>query len=224
MKRESKPLLRAISLCIGLSLSLSLGLAEARDYLEGPVTAKDFQAKPPALTQRLDAVQQTQEQAEIATGISIATHIASQYRLDSQSAVVSSEVEKIELRTLMTPEKSWLDPESYDDAELLQHEQGHFDLTEIQRRQLQLRLDGLRAEGKLAMKEVFGPDRSETQLQADMERQRELLQQRLNEAVEVARQLEAEAQKRYDRDTFHGINKEQQAHWWYWIQQRLQQP
>jgi len=219
MKRMSITVSRLLGALVLLCVCSSSVLA--RDYLLGPVSADDFQAEPPSLEARQNRVQQTQEQAEIATGIYFEAQVATQYQADAQQAVVSAEVAEIELRTQMNPQKSWIDPQSRLSAALLQHEQGHFDISEIHRQQAAAHFAELQASGQLHLQQNLPAATDETTLRQTMQKMGEQLQQNLNRALQQIRQQESQMQARYDRETRHGIHTQQQAWWWQSLQQQL---
>ncbi|MCB0795134.1 MAG: DUF922 domain-containing protein [Flavobacteriales bacterium] len=82
---------------------------------------------------------------------------------------------------------SWVSERGRSSETLLAHERLHFDIAEVNARKLRKRL-----------REV--PDR-------------ELTKERFLDAVRAVHQHMQEEQERYDRETDHGLNAEQQARW-----------
>lgn len=103
-----------------------------------------------------------------------------------------------EVRGFFNPNSSWVDPKSKTNDYLLQHEQLHFDITELHARKLRKKLAELRIEqlGK-------NPKSSLNKLYEDIEKER------------------AAMQLKYDRESNHSINKEGEAKWQNFVKREL---
>jgi hypothetical protein len=161
-----------------------------REYSAGPLTKDDFQAKVP-------------EAAHSAGGAALRAFISGgvyhryRYRYTTASGQVRLMPTEIRVFAAVDREKSW--NATPGDAELLDHEQGHFDLAAVYAAKLQAELLGLMTRGDL----TFTAKTEAAGRQALDDRLKKLLNSTLDE-------LRAEDQ-RYDRETRHGNDRTEQA-------------
>ena len=150
-----------------------------------PLIWSDFQGTPPA-----DAAQHL-EAAWIVTAIKMS---AGTYVDQNESSGYVGCYTNVVIANYMNPDKSWVLP-SAACTSLLEHEQGHFDLTEAYARRAALIIESTRLYGtdKYAVEQQlfdrFSAIRDEIYLQADR------------------------ATQRYDDETNHGLNATEQARW-----------
>ena len=149
-----------------------------------PLTWDLFQAAPPA-----DAVNRSE-----AAAIHMTIRWHASYSVTSSGGSWAGQVQNVTITNTMEPSLSWVVPGKAD-AQVLRHEQAHFDLNEAYRRKLEVLLPCIQA--RSATKEG-----AIDTLNAD-------LHQRADEILE---QLQA-AQARYDTETGHGSNPAGQARW-----------
>jgi len=95
------------------------GTAKTRDYSDGPLTAKDFQAPIPGF------VRSVGRQALTTTDF----RYEFEYRLYRSRRRTTARLSSIHIRAVVILSKSW--NRQPGDARLMDHEQGHFDLTYI---------------------------------------------------------------------------------------------
>ncbi|TYZ14218.1 DUF922 domain-containing protein [Hymenobacter lutimineralis] len=101
------------------------------------------------------------------------------------------------VKAVFTPTESWVREPGKASAQLLRHEQVHFDLTEVHARQMRQ---------KLAL------------MQFDCDK----LQPALNSYTKVAFLAWQREEARYDQETNHGLNAARQQQWETAVQQRLE--
>lgn len=101
------------------------------------------------------------------------------------------------VKAVFTPTESWVREPGKASAQLLRHEQVHFDLTEVHARQMRQ---------KLAL------------MQFDCDK----LQPALNNYTKVAFLAWQREEARYDQETNHGLNAARQQQWEAAVQQRLE--
>ena len=95
------------------------------------------------------------------------------------------------------PEESWTRyPQLKDEKEALKHEEGHLDITEIYARRIRQMVTQMRFKSKT-------------------------FKDQLRTLFQEMAQKHSDEQIRYDRETDHSINKEEQAKWNAWIQKEL---
>lgn len=104
------------------------------------------------------------------------------------------DADSLDVTNVMDPSRSWVAPDKRRE-EILNHEQRHFDLNEVYRRKLLAALPPLAVEG------------------ASVKTAKEALQEKIHTiASQILRKL-AEVQERYDEETAHGTNQQEQAAW-----------
>ena len=166
--------------------------AKLRKYEQGPLTKADFTGDPPS------------EQIKVGrVNILALTYcdIRYTYRFRTQSSQGrwTSQAEQVDFFSVFIPEKSW--NTALDNKLLLDHEQGHFDLTEVYARRVQGRIFDLYKAGKL--KSVGGSE------QQAVDSLVKVLEVELKKGLEEL----AETHKRYDADTENGSDEPSQGGW-----------
>ncbi len=112
--------------------------------------------------------------------------------------LVTAVVKSIELRVVFLPDESWYGPDAA--VELLDHEQGHFDIAEINARRTALSLEKARRAGKFIS--ASGNTKQAAQ---------KAVLEKLNEIAQLVDQQTAEDNIEYDRTTRHGYNFSEQS-------------
>jgi hypothetical protein len=184
-----------------------------------PLTWQDFAGQVPedkaqqGFADRLAAAaglgRKTYEAAETASAISKATYHYS-YNCTSQSGsptrclLTSADVEPIHAE--FDPDKSWVIPEG-ETADLLQHEQGHFDIAALYAANMEGELrTALTAQTGKLHHEAPDQQAAAAAIKADLEATVGEVRDR------VLSQFDAE-QDRYDAETRHGTDAAQQRRW-----------
>ncbi len=190
-----------LSLVLGVAFVVSqqhvvLGQPRAasrtRLYEDGPLTARDFQATPPP----------PQKRTLSGGGRALAwtfTEIRYKYNFATlqKAGVTTATLTKIDLQALLRRDQSWnVAPEN---RNLMDHEQGHFDITAIHTGRARLEFkklitgEGLRAQG------------------ADAAAAQRALEEKLRARVDSIMKNWRDAQTNYDRVTLSGRNRRAQA-------------
>ena len=159
--------------------------AAVRRYEDGPLTAADYQGVPPEDSGRLLAW----------TTTDLRYHYRCQYNWTDQRA--EAFLTEITIDAVLVPSRSWLKRAS--DRRLMDHEQGHFDLTMI---------------ATLRARVYFAEQLSKRRLQVTARTQEETLVALKNKVAEEMKPFldgMAAEQAEYDRVTHHGTIPEQQA-------------
>jgi hypothetical protein len=179
---------RLATFALTIALPLALGLAACvqaksptQEWDAGiPLTWDDFSGPRP---------ENAQHDAETATGITALTWTCVEGRL----VVAGARAFFSRTRSFATSDKT--------DADLLKHEQGHFDLTELSARQLRERLRGI----------------------ACADREPEEIQEAVDLAASDTAQGFIEVSEWYDRETNHGRDKARQESWNQMLREQLAQ-
>lgn len=151
-----------------------------RAYQTGPLTALDFQAPVPANPPRgIESLTDTDVQWKL------------DYSLRRERNAWLAELRRVQLYAMVRPDHCW--NTTPDDPRLLNHGQGHFDLTQVfalewQKRLLDEITDGVPMTG-----------RGDTAKNAVAE-----LEKKLTQRIEADRYLLRERHEQYDRETDHG--------------------
>ncbi|HEV2973320.1 MAG TPA: DUF922 domain-containing protein [Pirellulales bacterium] len=177
----------------------SLGIVKAADkagdssrkYADGPIVPGDFKAAVPDPTPVKDGVKL---RAMTHTDIRYSTR----YRWDeSNPGMVSAWLTRFDCYAALVCDKCWIKEPM--DLRLIDHEQGHFDITEINARRAQKKFDQLIAE-----KGLVGHGHEEASAVADLNRQ-------VDDQMQQVFDKERDEQIEYDRVTNHGRNHSAQA-------------
>src|SRR5688500_17525432 len=141
--------LACTTFCWSIIFSLALAAEPApspkptpRRYEAGPLTSADFAAPPPA--DRRDLLANTHTALEYAV----------QYRGTTSAQGTRVFATRLEVYATLTPSKSWNAAAA--DARLLDHEQGHFDITQLHARKWRQQ-----AAAQIARKALVGEGRTE---------------------------------------------------------------
>lgn len=171
-------------LFVALSLMATTALAvDRRPYDEGPLTAEDFLHQPKTVPKGTVALTATELRFEY------------KYRYKSNARNTTATLSSLEITAYIRRDLSWnLSPES---KRLLDHEQGHADIAQIQ---------CLKA--RLAARKIIG-------LQAtagSIEEAQAALGREVSRHMQPFEDAMREADAEYDRETFHGLGGKQ-AEW-----------
>jgi|GEM_PF-960660 len=184
-----------------LLASFTLGLAAIqaqnppaeRRYADGPLTPADFKMAAPATL----PIASTGGPLHAATFTQM--KFSYQYRFENVARQFQVKATEADCYAVLTGETSWIaKPE---DAGLLLHEQGHFDITEIHARRTREKLNKQVVDGAyqgVGATEIEARDKMLVILNRDFEVQ--LSEMRAEQAL-------------YDRETMHGRNAEVQTQW-----------
>jgi hypothetical protein len=166
--------------------------AEApRKYAAGPLAPADFRAAVPDPQPVKDGVR-----LRAMTDVEI--RYTTRYRWDEPtSGKASARLTRFDCQAVLLPEKCW--SKEPDDLRLLDHEQGHFDITEINARRAQKRFDQL-----IADQGLLGNGSDERSAVADLDK-------KVHDEMQKVFDRERDEQIKYDRVTNHGRNFAAQA-------------
>jgi hypothetical protein len=166
--------------------------AEApRKYADGPLAPADFRAAVPEPQPVKDGVR-----LRAMTDVEI--RYTTRYRWDEPTpGNVSARLTRFECQAVLLPEKCW--NKEPDDLRLLDHEQGHFDVTEINTRRAQKRFDQL-----IADQGLIGYGSDERSAVADLDK-------KVHDEMQKVFDRERDEQIKYDRASNHGRNFAAQA-------------
>jgi hypothetical protein len=157
-----------------------------RPYRDGPLTAADFRCPPPNPVPRKNGV-----------SLSAMTFTSLNYKVryrwrEVQPKKIEARLTHFEVTAEVDRRQSWtLRPT---DDRLLDHEQGHFDITEMCARRLQKKFDEL-----IASDSIVGHGSDDAAAIADMNQQ-------VDSHVQEFLDLEHKRQSQYDITTRHGTN------------------
>lgn len=182
-----KPALTTLA-CWLVLFSLALSAEpESRRYETGPLSAADFAATPPAGRGNLLA----------------ATHTGLRYTFQYRGVAASQGVRvvatQLEAFAIVIPAKSW--NAAPDDARLMDHEQGHFDISQLHARNWQRQAARLIAKTALA-----GQGRTQDAAHKALQARVDTELSSINKAWEAEQVL-------YDKETDHGRQREIQVRW-----------
>jgi Bacterial protein of unknown function (DUF922) len=162
-----------------------------RKYADGPIVPADFKAAVPDPTPVKDGVKL---RAMTHTDIRYTTR----YRWDeAKTGTVTAWLTRFDCYAALLRDKCWIKEPM--DLRLIDHEQGHFDITEINAGRAQKKFDQLIAE-----KSLTGHGHDEASAVADLDKQ-------VRDQMQHVFDKEREEQIEYDRVTNHGRNHSAQA-------------
>ena len=161
-----------------------------RRYDAGPLAVDDFQA---AVPQPLPTVGRFRQFAFADTDI----RYQMEYRYRNLSAGVEATLKDIDIYAIFLGDNSWIAPLG---VKALDHEQGHFDISQMYALDAKLQMKTRLHEGK----SLIGKGASRDDAISDLQRQ-------VNEFLQPLRERVATAQKEYDRETNHGLRALPQA-------------
>jgi hypothetical protein len=116
-----------------------------------------------------------------------------------------------EASTEVDRDKSWIDPASKDDKELLKHEKGHVDETEKNTRELQAELNKKQAAGDFMETKTLPPGISDTDLDKEISEQEARVLKKIDDLLDKKKQENTADNEKYDDDTAHGDNEAAQV-------------
>jgi predicted secreted Zn-dependent protease len=162
-----------------------------RRYSDGPIVPADFKAAVPDPSPVKDGIKL---RAMTHTEIRYTTR----YRWDeAKSGVVTAWLTRFDCYAVLLCDKSWIKEPM--DLRLIDHEQGHFDITEINARRAQKKFVPL-----IADKSLIGHGHDEASAVADLHEQ-------VHDQMQHVFDSERDEQIEYDRVTNHGRNHSAQA-------------
>lgn len=175
--------------CIPLQAQTDQRVTKAskeRRYDAGPLQRKEFIGRPDRSTGRTAATM---------------TRVMFQYRFRSRrirAGKVEVRLTSMEAYSIFLPRESWWI--SSPDPELLDHEQGHFDIAELAARRVQLVFDRM-----LAKRESISAQ-ARTEAAAT-----ELVVKKLEKVMKTINEQSNEENREYDRSTNHGLHRQSQT-------------
>jgi hypothetical protein len=161
-----------------------------RRHDEGPLTKEDFEAQPPNPLPSGNGI------TLLATTQAEVRHTY-RYRFTMQGETTTVVLQQIEFFAVLRKDLSW--NSKPDDAELLDHEQGHFDLAAIIALKCQRHFDRL-----IARNPFRGQGKSEAEA-------RDKMVERIDQEIDKWSAELISAHQEYDRVTKHGTDKKAQA-------------
>lgn len=184
-------------LCLHLLVAASIAMplcaeeppAERR-YNSGPLTVTDFQAEVPDPLPKLGRLKQY---AYADTDI----RFQMSYRYRTKAEGVEATLTDVDIYAVFLSDSSWMAPRG---ESTLDHEQGHFDITQMYALDALLQIKGRLNDGK----SLVGRGEDVKSAAAD-------LNNKLREVLKPLHDRVASAHKEYDRDTRHGVAKAHQA-------------
>jgi predicted secreted Zn-dependent protease len=174
-----------------LSVQKALGAEASRSHADGPLAPADFRAAVPDPQPVKDGVR-----LRAMTDVEI--RYTTRYRWDEPTpGKVSARLTRFDCQAVLVPGKCW--NKEPDDLRLLDHEQGHFDITEINARRAQKRFEQL-----IADQGLIGYGSDERSAVADLDK-------KVHDEMQKVFDRERDEQIKYDRVTNHGRNFAAQA-------------
>ena len=165
--------------------------AALRKYSDGPLAPADFRAAVPEPQPVKDGVQ-----LRAMTDVEI--RYTTRYRWDEPTpGNVSARLTRFDCQAVLLPEKCW--NKEPDDLRLLDHEQGHFDITVINARRAQKRFDQL-----ITDQGLIGYGSDERSAVADLDK-------KVRDEMRKIFDRERDEQIKYDHASNHGRNFAAQA-------------
>ena len=183
-----------------LGVALSLTTTEDRErnsrpsfraYRKGPLRADDFHATPPAKPPKADGLHAL---AYTATDV----RHKMRYRYTQRRRRFSAWLTSLQVDAVVLCDQSW--NKQKQNCDLLDHEQGHFDITEIQTRRIQLHMRKLIKRGKALKVVATSKQDAVTKLQAQIRAE-------LKPFVDASKR----GHETYDELTRHGTRRQAQA-------------
>ena len=163
---------------------------KVRRFSDGPLTAADFKMEVP-----------NPVPSDAGIPFAALTYAELQYRYTYQwkesGGTITTYPIEVTLFSIVDQNRSWNDRPQ--DLRILDHEQGHFDIAEIEARKDQEKMKKM-----VADKTFLGKGKTETEAKKDLESQMNKEFQKLVDALMVV-------QREYDRVTYHGTNLQAQA-------------
>ncbi len=178
-------LLPCLVLAVNLPLLAAPPKSKERPYTQGPLKVDEFLGEAPP-----------EKSATAHTATRIRYEFQFLFGQNGQQVTVS--VRSIKLRVVFLPEESWYGPDTSPD--LLDHEQGHFDIAEINAHRVELALEQARLAGKLIS--ATGNSRQSAHAAVMV---------KLDEIAQLADKKTADDNVEYDRNTRHGFNFSEQS-------------
>jgi hypothetical protein len=162
-----------------------------RPYRNGPLTAADYRCPPPNPVPQKNGVY-------LSAMTYTSLHYTTRYRWrELQPEKVEAWLTNFEIVAEVDRRRSWTIRPT--DERLLDHEQGHFDVTELNARRIQKKFDEL-----ISTDTIIGHGDDEKTAVAD-------LNQQVDSRVQEFLDLEQKQQDQYDTATHHGLNHSAQA-------------
>jgi hypothetical protein len=162
-----------------------------RPYRNGPLTAADYRCPPPKPVPQKNGV-------SLAAMTYTSIHYSIRYRWrELKSKTVEAKLTNFDAVAEVDRRQSWTTRPT--DERLLDHEQGHFDVTELYARRIQKKLNALISAGA-----IVGRGDDDTTAVAD-------LNQQVDSRVQEFLDLEHKEQDQYDIATHHGTFHNAQA-------------
>jgi hypothetical protein len=162
-----------------------------RNYADGPLAPADFRAAVPDPQPVKDGV-------KLRAMTDVEIRYTTRYRWDEPTpGKVSARLTRFDCQAVLLPEKCW--NKEPDDRRLLDHEQGHFDITEINARRAQQTFDQLIADQRLV-----GNGSDERSAVSDLDK-------KVHDEMQKVFDRERDEQIKYDRVTNHGRSFAAQA-------------
>ena len=155
-----------------------------RPYNDGPLTAADFRGQPPTAGELAGSPFQAFLYMDLTW--------SSEYRTAGRGRVITAYLTQFQAAAVSNPSKSW-NLWGKKKPDLLDHEQGHFDITQTHAQRLEIRMRKL-----LAAKQPLAAT-GETKAAAV-----EALNALLDKEVKTAKAVSDEENHEYDRLTVHG--------------------
>jgi hypothetical protein len=174
-----------------VSVQVAYAVDRPRTYADGPLAPADFRAAVPEPQPVKDGV-------KLRAMTDVEIRYTTRYRWDEpMPGNVSARLTRFDSQAVLLPDKCW--NKEPDDLRLLDHEQGHFDITEINSRRAQKRFDQL-----IADQGLLGYGSDERSAVADLDK-------KVHDEMQKIFDRERDEQIKYDRASNHGRNFAAQA-------------
>lgn len=181
-----------------------------KPWSDGPVRGEDFKQKPPEKRtppKPRPIKDGVALKAEITTFIAVdfpATNSTAKADPTTKKIIVTTTSEAPKASAIMDKSKSWVDPTLKNDKKLLDHEQGHMDVTEKQARLLQEKFNKMKADGDLTVTKELPAGTSIDDIKKEMKRQKQEIDKNIDAKTNEQKVQSEKENDQYDKDTKHG--------------------
>jgi len=176
---------------------------DLRPYSNGPLTGGDFKGKPPASSPHL---------SETVYNISLDRNVstAGKTNPDGTITITTSSTGTPKAQAEIDRANSWIDPAHKNDKDLIDHEQGHMDLTEKNTRDLQSEYNKKQQDGEFTETKTLPKGTSAADVQKEIDAQQDRVLKKIDDIWKKKFNKNAQENQKYDDDTDHGHDDDAQ--------------
>ena len=205
--------MRAIFALLILTFSAAPATSMAQNekpYSAGPVEGSDFLKVPPDPRPVEDGFVL---KAEIQCAISVDRHVNTTYKTnqDGTITITTKTTSTPKAAAAMDKDGSWIDPAFKNDAKLLDHEQGHMDITEKNARELQAELNKKQAQGEFSETKTLPAGTSQEDIDKEMDKMEANVIKKVDDLYNAKFNKNVAENDEYDKYTGHGTDDDKQA-------------